>query len=79
MHIQIKSEKTRIEKTRKRTELHKQQAALDIGGDYPLPFEATVDEPYKPGRYIIDPLSFRVNLFGSLELTPYNFRLIPAN
>lgn len=78
MEILIKSENTRIEKTRRGTELRKQQAAVDQGADYPLPFELTVDEPYPPGRYVLDVWSFRVNPFGGLELNPYNIRLVPA-
>ena len=78
MEILIKSEKTTIEKTAKGTELRKQQAAIDQGNDYPLPFKVTVQEPYKPGRYTLHPDSFRVTPFQTLELNPYNTVLIPV-
>ena len=76
MQIIIKSENVRKEVTRKGTELIKQQAAFDIGGDYPIPFDLTVNEPYAPGKYHLSPLSFRVSPFGSLELNPFNIQLV---
>lgn len=75
--IVVKSENTILQKTKNGTQLRKQQAALDIGGDYPLPFYMTVNEPYKPGRYTLSPASFRVNGFQSLELNRFEMELVP--
>jgi hypothetical protein len=71
----IKSENTRTVKTNGGNELRQQQAAMDQGHDYPAPFWLIVDQPYSPGRYTLDPNSFRVNQFGGLELDRYNIRL----
>ena len=76
MHIIVKSENVRKETTRKGTELLKQQAAFDQGGDYPIPFDLTVNEPYAPGKYQLSPYSFRVSPFGGLELNPFNIQLV---
>ena len=78
VRITVKSEKTVSERNRKTgDEYRKQQVALDIGGDYPLPFFITVDQPYPPGTYTLTPGSFRVNQFNSLELNPYALELVP--
>ena len=77
MEIHIKSTNTRMEETSKGTKLVKQQAAIEQGNDYPLAFDLVVDQPYPPGRYVIDPSCFKVNQFGGLELDRYNLRLVP--
>lgn len=78
MRIMIKSTNVRQEVTSKGNTLHKQQCALDQGGEFPLPFYVTIpaDKPYPVGMYDIHPSAFRVNRFGSLEIDPYNFHLV---
>lgn len=78
MFIIIKSTNVRKVTTANGAALIKQQAAIDIGADFPLAFELTVDTPYPPGRYNLSPRSFRVNQYGSLELSPFNQELIEA-
>jgi len=76
--IVVKSSNTRIEKTQSGSEIKKQQAAIDQGGDYPLPFWLVVNDPYPPGRYVIAPQSYKVNQYQSLELDRYNLHLEPV-
>lgn len=48
-----------------------QTAAIDCGDDFPRPFRFNLDEgqqPYKPGRYYIDPSSFEVGDFDALKI-----------
>jgi hypothetical protein len=84
MNIEVKTSTVRQERTSKGTILHKQQVAMHQGKDYPLVFDVTIatgqDEPkpYQPGKYSIDPTSFRLNRFGSVELDPYGLRLVPV-
>lgn len=80
MHIEVKSTNVTTEKTSKGTVLHKQQVAIDQGKDYPLIVSLTVPEghPYAPGKYTLDPNSFRSSRFGALELDPYKIRLVPV-
>lgn len=59
---------------------HEQQAYAHLGAAYPVPFKITHSSPnsaYQVGDYQIDPASFRVNQYGSLELDRYNFKLTP--
>lgn len=79
MIIVIKSENTRHERTSKGTDLRKQEAAIDSGSDFPLRFELTVDQPYKPGKYTLAGSAFRVGRFGGLELDPYGIKLEPLS
>lgn len=60
-------------------EVTEQQAALDQGGQFPLPFWLQVphDKPYQPGLYDLDPTSIRGNPFGGIELNAFNLRLLP--
>jgi len=78
MEIIIKSSNVRQEKTRKDNIMIKQQAAIELGRDFPMVFELTVQSPYPPGRYHIAPESFRVNQYGGLELSPYDLTLVPV-
>lgn len=66
--------------------MRKQEGYLHNGHHYPERFEITlgrdaggVDAPaYAPGFYSIAPSSIRVNgQFQSLEVDPYNLKLIP--
>ena len=62
------------------TILFKQVCLLDQGNDETLSFRVTIEKgkPYSPGLYDLAPSSFVVNRFRSLELDPYNVRLIPV-
>lgn len=53
-----------------------QKFSLEQKDDYPVIFEAVVDEPYRPGRYLFAP-SFRNDRFGGLELNRYELNLSP--
>lgn len=55
-----------------------QSAAINNGGDYPLPFKVNVQEgeEYAPGIYTIDPRSFRADEFGNLKIK--GLRLLPV-
>ncbi len=57
-----------------------QSAALDNGSDFPQPFKLNLDAdqlPYKPGEYLVDPVSFYVDgKFGKLSIG--RLRLLPA-
>jgi len=48
----------------------KQDAALHDGGDFPLPFQISVEQgkQYKPGRYKFGRGSFGTNKFKELSL-----------
>ena len=74
----VKTDHTWTETTQKGTVLIKQQAALDQGRDYPLPFNLTVKDPYPPGTYLIAGESFRVTPWGGIEIDPYNLKLVPV-
>lgn len=78
MEIIVKSNNVQQETTQKGNVILKQQAAIDIGRDYPLVFDMTVKAPYPPGRYTIAPGSYRVNQWGSLELSAYDLQLLPV-
>lgn len=48
-----------------------QQAAIETGDDFPRPFRITLDDgqqPYAPGRYYVDPVSFDVGQYGDLAV-----------
>lgn len=47
--------------------------ALDLGNGYELPFRVAIAQrpPYSPGRYDIDPQSFSLSEYGSLQLKNY--------
>lgn len=48
-----------------------QSAAIDAGGDFPLPFRIRLasDQPvYKPGVYSLAADSYRVGQYGDLEI-----------
>jgi hypothetical protein len=82
MRILVKSKNLRVKTFAAKDgkpgrEITEQQAALDVGGEFPLPFWLSVphDKPYEPGLYDFDPGSFRSNPFGGIELDPYNVRL----
>lgn len=79
MRVIIKSSNVRQEKTQKGTVIIKQQAAMDQGRDFPLVFDLVVSEPYPAGEYILDPGSFRISQYGSLELDPYGLKLKPLS
>jgi len=79
MIILIKSVNVVTSKTNKGTTIVRQQAAIDQGRDFPLVFELVVDKPYQPGQYRLDENAYRVNQYGSLELDPYNLKLVPLN
>jgi len=78
MIIIVKSEQLREERTQKGVVLRKQTAALETGADFALPFEISVQEAYKVGRYTLGPRSFRISRFGGLELDPYGLTLVPV-
>ncbi|MET4727143.1 hypothetical protein ABIE09_000937 [Lysobacter enzymogenes] len=55
------------------TKMHfnEQSCAIDCGDEFPRPFKINLDDeqkPYPPGTYYVDPSSFEVNKFGSLEM-----------
>lgn len=57
---------------------HEQQAYADLGQAYPVPFKITLESPnqaYGIGDYELDPASFRVNQYGSLEINRFGFKL----
>jgi len=83
MRILVKSTNLRVKTFEAKNgkpgrEITEQQAALDVGGEFPLPFWLSVphDKPYAPGLYDFDPSSFRGNPFGGIELNPYNLLLV---
>lgn len=83
MRILIKSTNTRVKHFEGKNgkpdrEIHEQQAALDVGGEFPLPFWVAVEpgKPYQPGLYDFDPASFRNTPFGGIELDNYRVRLL---
>lgn len=85
MRILVKSTSLRVKTFEAKNgkpgrEVTEQQAALDVGGEFPLPFWLSVphDKPYQPGLYDFDPSSFRSSPFGGIELNPYNLRLMPV-
>lgn len=58
----------------------KQQVAINVGGDFQLPFEVEVksqDSGYPVGEYYLAPECFRVSRFGSIEINSFSVRLVP--
>lgn len=54
-----------------KVQFNEQTAALECGEEFPRPFKFTLDDdqkPYPPGAYYIDPSSFTVNKYDSLEM-----------
>lgn len=83
MRILVKSTATRVKHFEGKNgkpdrEIFEQQAALDVGGEFPLPFWVAVDpaKPYPPGLYDFDPTSFRTTPYGGIELNNYGVRLV---
>lgn len=62
-------------------EKHFQVAALHTGDSFPVPFELRLDskmpKPYPAGFYTFAPESFRINRYGSPELSAFDMALIP--
>lgn len=59
---------------------NEQSAAVEKGGDFPIPFKLTLaddQQPYPPGRYIVDASSFEVGDYGRLTIGR-NLKLIPV-
>lgn len=79
MKVLVKGRQVRTETTSKGNQVHKQLAALDLGGPFPLPFWVTIrqGDEYKDGSYGLAPEAFRTNRYGSLEIDPYSVRLVP--
>ncbi|MGH8075954.1 MAG: single-stranded DNA-binding protein [Lysobacter sp.] len=58
---------------------NEQSAAIETGDDFPKPFKLTLGEgeqPYAPGRYLLDTSSLDVGDFQSLKVGR-NVKLIP--
>ncbi|MEG3191619.1 single-stranded DNA-binding protein [Lysobacter sp. D1-1-M9] len=58
---------------------NEQSAAIETGDDFPKPFKLTLgegDQPYPPGRYLLDPSSLDVGDFQALKVGR-NVKLIP--
>ena len=56
---------------RAKIQFNEQTCAIETGEEFPRPFRISLDDdqkPYPPGRYYIDPASFVVNKFDSLEM-----------
>jgi hypothetical protein len=61
------------------TVFNEQTAAIECGEEFPRPFKLRLKDdqrPYPPGAYYIDPTSFRVNKYDSLEFG-YDIALAP--
>jgi hypothetical protein len=57
-----------------------QKAYADFGGPYPVEFLLSIDGPaqaYPIGDYTLDPSSYRVNQYGSLEINRFEIKLLP--
>ena len=84
MKILVKSKSVREEsftnKNGYQSTMYKQQAALDCGGDYPIPFEINVKQgqPYEPGEYVFGYETFKPSRFGSIEINQYSITLVPV-
>lgn len=77
--ILVKSDKLTAVQRNGKDPIMKQEAALENGDGFPLPFMFVTDTPYKPGRYTLSPESFRLGSFQSLELNPFGIRLDPVS
>jgi hypothetical protein len=61
-------------------EMLEQRAYLHTDGAYPIPFKVSLRNPseaYASGFYTISPESFKVNQYGNLELSRFDFKLLP--
>jgi hypothetical protein len=74
--VEVKSAVLRTRELEGGRKLHLQKMALLQDNDFPVVFEAVVDQAYTPGRYAYVP-TFRSSRFGSLELNPYELNLEP--
>lgn len=73
--ILVKSANSVVKTVRRKegSDLHfnEQTCAIETGDEFPRPFKLTLDDdqkPYPPGHYMVDPSSFVVNKYDSLEL-----------
>lgn len=60
---------------------YQQIAYVNLGGKFPVEMNLSLDEgqqPYGAGNYTVDPSSFLVNNFGSLELKRYGLTIKPV-
>ena len=80
LKVIVKSADVRVVPTNNGKEIHKQQAALDLGGSFPLPFDLVVrpGRAYQPGNYLLDLNCIRNNRYGSLEIDGYGIALLPV-
>lgn len=56
---------------RAKIQFNEQVCAIETGEEFPRPFRISLDDeqkPYAPGYYYVDPASFVVNKYDSLEL-----------
>lgn len=81
--ILIKSANSAVRTINKRDgtkiSFNEQTAAIECGEEFPRPFKVTLEEnqkPYQPGYYYVDPASFVVNKYDSLELG-HRVKLLP--
>lgn len=54
-----------------KVQFNEQTAALEVGEDFPKPFKFTLDDnqqPYPPGRYMLDPASLEVGDYDALKV-----------
>lgn len=61
--------------------LYSQKAFLHKGSAFPVEFTLSIDGPaqaYPVGNYDLNLECLRVNKFGSLEVDPYNVKLISS-
>ncbi|MBO1273645.1 hypothetical protein J3L11_18605 [Shewanella sp. 4t3-1-2LB] len=61
--------------------MYEQTAYANLGGKFPVEMTLQLDSaaPFAAGKYTIDPSSFIVNNFGSLELKRYGMKIVPIN
>jgi len=59
--------------------IHEQTAYAYTGGAFPVEFKIPLNsaaDAYGVGEYTLDPRSFQVNRFGSLEINRFEIRLV---